>query len=383
MRKVLIFYASYGGGHLSAARSIKQYIDEYYDDVQTEMIDCVKYVNTALDKVTTAAYREMAKKAPWAWEKVYYKSQDGLLAKVSTTSNKIMAVKMAKLFRQFQPDVVISTHPFGSQMTSYLKKKKKTNCLLATIMTDFAPHDQWLIGNEFVDFYFVSNNTMKDSIVKNNGISENKVFALGIPISNRFLQSYNKEEICSLFDISPNKKTILFFGGGEYGLGKDKTVSILNTLADFSNIQVIAIAGKNEKMKQEFEKIVNQKHKEETIKVLPFTDKVPELMSISDLVITKPGGLTVSESLASHLPLVVINPIPGQEEENAEFLEKAGCAIWLKKEDDPQKVLSTILTNETKFVEMKQQAMKLAKQTASQDICNIILSKNEQTAKNK
>lgn len=383
MRKVLIFYASYGGGHLSAARSIKQYIDEYYDDVQTEMIDCVKYVNTALDKVTTTAYREMAKKAPWAWEKVYYKSQDGLLAKVSTTSNKIMAVKMVKLFRQFQPDVVISTHPFGSQMTSYLKKKKKTNCLLATIMTDFAPHDQWLIGNEFVDFYFVSNNTMKDSIIKNNGISENKVFALGIPISNRFLQSYNKEEICSLFDISPNKKTILFFGGGEYGLGKDKTVSILNTLADFSNIQVIAIAGKNEKMKQEFEKIVNQKHKEKTIKVLPFTDKVPELMSISDLVITKPGGLTVSESLASHLPLVVINPIPGQEEENAEFLEKAGCAIWLKKEDDPQKVLSTILTNETRFAEMKHQAMKLAKQTASQDICNIILSKNEQTSKNK
>lgn len=383
MRKVLIFYASYGGGHLSAAKSIKQYIDEYYDDVQTEMIDCVKYVNTALDKVTTTAYREMAKKAPWAWEKVYYKSQDGLLAKVSTTSNKIMAVKMAKLFREFEPDVVISTHPFGSQMTSYLKKKKKTNCLLATIMTDFAPHDQWLIGNEFVDFFFVSNSAMKDSIVKNNGILENKVFALGIPISNRFLQSYNKDEICSLFDIRPDRKTVLFFGGGEYGLGKSKTVRIFNTLADFSNIQVIAIAGKNEKMKQEFEKIVNQKHKEKTIKVLPFTDKVPELMSISDLVITKPGGLTVSESLASHLPLVVINPIPGQEEENAEFLEKAGCAVWLKKEDDPQKVLSTILTTETKFVEMKQQAMKLAKQTASQDICNIILSKNEQIAKNK
>ena len=95
MKKVLIFYASYGGGHLSAAKSIKQYIDEYYDDVETEMIDCIKYINKALDKVTTAAYREMAKKAPWAWEKVYYKSQDGFLSKVSTTSNKIMAVKMA------------------------------------------------------------------------------------------------------------------------------------------------------------------------------------------------------------------------------------------------------------------------------------------------
>ena len=96
MKKILIFYAAYGGGHLSAAKSIKQYIDEHFDNVETQMIDCVKYVNKALDKVTTTAYKEMAKKAPWAWEKVYYKSQTGLLAKVSNTSNKVMAVKIAK-----------------------------------------------------------------------------------------------------------------------------------------------------------------------------------------------------------------------------------------------------------------------------------------------
>ena len=373
MKKVLIFYASYGGGHLSAAKSIKQYIDNNYNDVQTEMIDCIKYINKALDKVTTAAYREMAKKAPWAWEKVYYKSQGGLLGKVSTSSNKIMAVKMAKLFREFEPDIVISTHPFGSQMTSYLKQKGKTNCKLITIMTDFKSHDQWLIGNKFVDFYFVSNSDMKDEIIKND-INEDKIFVTGIPISNRFLQKYDRNEICSLFDINTNKKTVLFFGGGEYGLGKDKTVSILNSLADFSDIQVIAIAGKNEKMKLEFERIVKEKNKEKTIKVLPFTDKVPELMSISDLVITKPGGLTVSESLASHLPLIVINPIPGQEEENAEFLENSNCAIWLKKNDDPKKVLSDILNDSSRLEEMKNNSIKLAKPNSTHDICNIIFS---------
>lgn len=310
MKKVLIFYASYGGGHLSAAKSIKQYIDEHYEDVQTEMIDCVKYINKALDKVTTAAYREMAKKAPWAWEKVYYKSQNGLLSKVSSTSNKVMAVKIAKLFREFHPDVVISTHPFGSQMTSYLKQKGKTNCKLATIMTDFAPHDQWLIGYQFVDFYFVSNSSMKDSMIKEHAIPEDKIWISGIPISNRFLQSYDKESIFSSFGLSSHKKTVLFFGGGEYGLGKDKTIRILDCLADFQDIQVIAIAGKNEKMKQSFERIVLEKQRVDSIKVLPFTDKVPELMAISDLVITKPGGLTVSESLACELPLMVINPIP-------------------------------------------------------------------------
>ena len=372
MKKVLIFYASYGGGHLSAAKSIKQYIDNYYDDVQTEMIDCVKYVNKALDKITTGAYREMAKKAPWAWEKVYYKAQGGLIAKVSTTANKIMAVKMAKLFREFKPDIVISTHPFSSQITSYLKQKGKTNCTLATIMTDFAPHDQWLIGSENMDYIFVSNNKMKNTIVKNNNIPEDKIFVTGIPISERFLQKYDKNDICENFGISPNIKTVLFFGGGEYGLGKNKTVAILDALTNFDDIQVIAIAGKNEKMKQEFEKIVREKKKENTIKVLPFTDKVPELMSISDLVITKPGGLTVSESLASHLPLIVINPIPGQEEENAEFLEDAKCAIWLKKKDNPNEVLKNIISNTNTLKNMKENSTKLAKPTSCQDICNVI-----------
>lgn len=289
MKKVLIFYATYGGGHLAAAKSIKQYIDENFPEIQTEMVDCVKYVNKALNSVTTAAYREMAKKAPWAWKKVYYNSQKGTLAKVSNTSNKLMASKIYKLFKNFQPDLVISTHPFGSQMTSYLKKKGKVSCKLATIMTDFAPHDQWLVGDEYIDFYFVSNEIMKQKMVDSK-IDKNKIFVTGIPISKRFLQKYPHEETLKNFKLLPNKKTILFFGGGEFGLGKEKTVQILRSLACSTyDIQVIAIAGKNQKMKEEFEKVVKEFNKENSIKVLAFTDKVPELMSISDLVITKPG----------------------------------------------------------------------------------------------
>ena len=200
-----------------------------------------------------------------------------------------MASKIYKLFKNFQPDLVISTHPFGSQMTSYLKKKGKVSCKLATIMTDFAPHDQWLVGDEYIDFYFVSNEIMKQKMVDSK-IDKNKIFVTGIPISKRFLQKYPHEETLKNFKLLPNKKTILFFGGGEFGLGKEKTVQILRSLACSTyDIQVIAIAGKNQKMKEEFEKVVKEFNKENSIKVLAFTDKVPELMSISDLVITKPG----------------------------------------------------------------------------------------------
>lgn len=212
MKKVLIFYASYGGGHLSAANSIKDYIDHNFQNAQTKLVDCVKFINKALDKVTTTAYKEMAKKAPWAWGQVYSHSQQGALSKISTLSNKIMSHQLFKLFEEYEPDLVISTHPFGSQMTSYLKKKNKINCKLATVMTDFAPHDQWLVGKEFVNYYFVAHNGMKDDLIK-SGVSSECIFATGIPLSNKFLMHYDKTSIMNDFNLDDTRKVILFFGG--------------------------------------------------------------------------------------------------------------------------------------------------------------------------
>lgn len=373
MKKILIFYASYGGGHLNAAKSIQEYIDNNYIDFETELIDCMKYVNKPIEKITTAAYREMAKKLPWAWGKIYSDSQKGPLAHISSRSNIIFAIKLLKLLREKEPDIIISTHPFGSQMCSYLKRKGKITAKIATIMTDFSPHDQWLVGHEYTDYFFVAHNKMKDYLISKN-ISDEKVFATGIPISLRFLKNYDRKEILNEFELEDNKKTILFFAGGEFGLGKTKTVQIFEDLIkNFNDIQVIAIAGKNEKMKLHFESVVKEFNKEKNVKILEYTNKVPELMSISDLVVSKPGGLTTSESLASNLPMIIINPIPGQEEENAEFLEENGVAIWLKKEDDAKEILTDILGNPSKMKEMKIRARLLAKKNSTKDICKIVL----------
>lgn len=378
MKKVLIFYASYGGGHLSAAKSIKKYIEDNYSDVQTEMVDCVKYVDKFIEKITTDAYKEMAKNAPWAWKKVYDNSQEGLLGKISNDANKLMSIKIAKLFNEFKPDVVISTHPFSSQMTTILKKKGKTNCKLGTVLTDFVSHEQWVVNHEFVDYFFVSNENMKNYMVQENKIDKNKIFVTGIPISNRFLEDFNKDKIFESFGLSNNKKTILFFGGGEYGIGKARTVAILDILAKSKHdIQVVAIAGKNQRLEASFNKVVVNNHKEDSFKVLPFTDKVPELMAIADLVITKPGGLTTSESLASGLPIIAINPIPGQEEENAKFLEQAGSAIWIRKKTDPARIINSILDDEDKLKSMMQNSMNLARKRSTENICNICLKGKE------
>ena len=127
-------------------------------------------------------------------------------------------------------------------------------------------------------------------------------------------------------------------------------------------------------MKESFESLVYELGKYDNVKILEYTNKVPELMSISDLVVTKPGGLTTTESLASGLPIVVINPIPGQEEENAAYLEENKVAIWIKKDDNVEEILNNLLSNPDKMQEMKIRARLIAKKNSTKDICKILLS---------
>ena len=374
MKKVMIFYAAYGGGHLSAARSLKENIETNYKDIDVKLVDCMDYVSKYVNKVTTKAYSEMAKKAPRTWGRVYWHSQKGPLAHFSTTSNKFLSRKLNKLLQDFMPDIIISTHPFATQMCAYLKKLGKLDVKIATVMTDFAPHDQWLVFNHYVDYYFVSHEDMKRQLHE-KGIPNEKIYATGIPLSNKFLLQYDKSQILKNFGLSPDRKTVLFFGGGEFGLGKTQTFKIFETFAQCKeNIQIVAIAGKNPKMKEHFENLVYELGKHDCIKVLEYTDKVAELMSISDLVVTKPGGLTTTESLASGLPIVVINPIPGQEEENATYLEENKVAIWIRKDDNVEEILNNLFSNPDKIQEMKIRARLIAKKNSTKDICKILLS---------
>ena len=257
-----------------------------------------------------------------------------------------------------------------------MKKKNKINCKLATVLTDFHIHGQWLVFHEYCDYFFVSNDQMKRDMIS-YGIDSDKIHVSGIPVSSRFTQSYNREAICEELGLDPNKQTGLFFAGGEFGLGNRTTIMVLKALIRlFSGLQVIAISGKNPKMKKKFEKVVEATNSQDRIKVLEFTNKVPELMSISSFVITKPGGLTSTESLTSHLPIIIINPIPGQEEENAQFLVYSGAAIWIKKNDNIARILKQLQRDPYKLPAMKESAIALAKPDSTKSICEVLMSDN-------
>lgn len=377
MRKILILYAKYGGGHSSAANAIKNYIDNHYEDTETNIVDCMEYINRALNKISTSTYKKITSTTPRLWKKVYHNSEKGILSKISNGSNKFMARKLYHLVEEYSPDIIISTHMFSTQMISYLKKKNKVKCKLATILTDFAPHDQWLVGCKYGDFFFVSNEKMRETLINDFEISKHKVFATGIPLSEKFKESFDKQKIYDDFGLDSNKKTILFFGGGEFGLGKSRTVAILNALSKhLDEYQIIAISGKNKKMHEAFVTLSNELGNPPGLKIFEYITNVPEAMSISCLVVTKPGGLTSSESLASQLPMLIINPIPGQEEANAEFIEQAGAALWLRPNDDIDIVINNLLKSPDALARMKESASKIAHIDATKDICDTILNNN-------
>lgn len=373
MKRILILYAKYGGGHQSAANAIETYLEEHYLDCKIKVIDCVEYVTPLLSKLTTDGYKNMVKKAPKLWKKVYYNSPKGTLLKTSNVAKKYLANHLLSVFKSFLPDVVVSVHPFGSQITAYLKEHNKIDCKLATVFTDFAIHKQWIIGKEYCDYFFVSNEQMKQSLISEN-IDESKIYITGVPLSNRFLFNYNIESTYKQLSLKKDKKMILFFGGGEFGLGHKKTVQALRSIAKYiDKYQIVAISGKNKKMNAEFLKLYDELNNED-LHIYKYTNQVPELMSIATLVVTKPGGLTSSESLASELPLIIINPIPGQEEENAEFLERSGAGVWIKDDSDIDEVIKNVLLDENKLQEMKNCAIKISHKNSTADICKIITS---------
>lgn len=312
MKKIMISYAAYGGGHYSAAKNLKEHIEKYYPEYEVILFDCMKYINKIIDKVCGSTYSKITKNIPWFWGKIYYHTQDPIFERILSLSNKVLSYKLGKLLKQTEPDIIISTHFFVSHMCSILKQKGKIDFKLATVITDYGedPYNEWTYNYKYIDYIFVAHNKIKERLMK-KGIPENKIFDTGIPVSDKFLIDYDRGDILNSLDLKGNAKNVLFFGGGELGLGKNKTLDIFECLVkNFVNVQIIAVNGKNESLKNNFETIVNENNRNTNVRVLGFTDKISELMYISDLVITKPGGLTSTEALVSKLPLLAINPIP-------------------------------------------------------------------------
>lgn len=369
--KVLILYAKAGNGHFKAAEAVKEKLEKEYKNVEVVFEDGLEYSSRIANKIVVKGYANMTKLVPSMWGAIYSKAdtqEKSALNEVSKLIHKGLTIRLKKLLRETKPDVIFSTHPFVSKTCAYLKKKNKTNAKLVTLITDYEVHNIWLEDHMYQDKLLVATEEMQDDCIK-YGIDKEKVCITGIPTSPEFENKYDRGETLKKYGLE-DKLTFLFFAGGGQGIGQSKDIfeELLDIEGDF---QIVAVSGKNEKQKQQFETMIEKCNKK--VVVLGYTNDVPALMNMCDFVISKPGGLTSTECLVMNKPLLIINPIPGQEEQNAIYFTNNGTAIRAYDDEPISHQINTLIKNKVRVEQMVEMCKLLAKPNATKAIADIIV----------
>ena len=394
-KKVLIMSASTGGGHNRAARAIKEELTNKSIDgitIDCEIIDSLKIVNGTMDKLISRGYEKSAKYTPKAWGGVYKLTESNLISRNEFKDNPLTSLisrKLKKLIEVKKPDLIIGTHPFPMIALSTLKKHSqlsKNNELstftesfhkyyqnldippLITVLTDYTTHSAY-IQNE-IDYYIAGHEYVKELLIE-DGIEAEKIKPYGIPVEKSFLTNRSRETVLSELNLDPNKFTVLSMGGS-FGAGsiKDTLSELISIDRDF---QIIVITGRNKSLKEKLEKnlMSHEQSIDKNICVLGFTDKMNDLLSAVDILVSKPGGLTTTESLLKEVPMIVPYFIPGQEEENLDFLSNCGASLRTSKKYTLSIILKVLIDNPDRIEMTKENIRSIKKLNASQDIAKL------------
>ncbi len=368
--KLLILSASTGNGHLSAAKAIRLYAEKHYADITVKEVDYLKYVNSTLDRIVCGGYVNIVKMMPMLYEKLYNDTKNKKLKSIVEFLNKMSLSKMEELIDDFKPDVVLCTHPFPLETLSIFKEREALDLPIITIITDYNIHPKYIYDN--VDAYIVPNEDFIYDLI-DMGILEEKVYPFGIPISENFFNvtESDKDSFMAELGLDKNIPTILIMSGG-FGL-----INILEIFEDLMSIdkkfQVIACAGKNEHMVSSLREIYSDMHTDKKAIIMSYTEKVNLLMSISDVLVTKPGGLTVTEAMHMNLPIIIKFPIPGQEKENTEYLLNCGTVLNSNYMSIKQVLEQFLFNDSSKRIEyIKQMQAEKSKVDSSKNICKLL-----------
>ncbi|CEK39899.1 MGDG synthase family glycosyltransferase [Paraclostridium sordellii] len=397
-KKVLIMSASTGGGHNRAARAIEEELIKKTVDgesIECKIVDSLKLVNTTMDKIISRGYEKSAIYTPNAYGRVYRLSESGLVSKNEFKDNMIttfMAKKFRKLLLDEKPDVIIGTHPFPMIALSTLKKQCSHHAIsntvfhsslndkfvsyfninqfptLISVLTDYTTHSTW-IQNE-LDYYIVGHEYVKELLIS-EGVDSNKIKPLGIPVEKSFLQHRNRELVLSELGFDSSKLTVLLMGGS-FGAGniKETLEELININRDF---QILVITGKNESLKEKLDKKLKLHNLDKKVKVLGFTNKMNDILASIDVLVTKPGGLTTTEALLKDVPMIVPYYIPGQEEENLDFLCNCGSALRTTKKYSLSVLLKVLIDDSSRLEILKKNIKSIRKFNSSQNIANLVV----------
>jgi len=369
--RVLIFSTSIGTGHVRAAQAIEKAFKAFVADVVVRHEDSLSFANAAFRKVYQQTYIDLVAHAPdllgiaydyadRSWEKLHY----------GMALERMNIQKLAKLVKDFRPDIVISTHSLPADMISWLLCRKEISCHHAVVITDFDLHSVWLCHH--YSRYFVALDETREHMIK-LGFESSRIIVSGIPIDQVFSVAKEKRQMRIKHKLDPDKVTILVSAGG---LGMGPVDEILDQLVDLdSSHQLVIVCGANSDL---YERIKSRggevRLSGPVIFPLKYTAEMDEYMAASDLIIGKPGGLTSAEALARGLVFVIVKPIPGQEERNSDHLLEEGCAIRCNNLPTLSYKVQRLVEDKKQLASRSDRALLLARPLAARTIVDDLSS---------
>jgi len=378
--KVLILSVTAGQGHNATAKALSEYFDSV--GVQSEIFDTYKHISNILAATIDKGYNVSTKKnLRKIYRTVYHKWETRKKEKDYDKNSPMRAFhsmlsrKLNARIKEYSPDAIICTHILPGMLTDILKIKNKISIPVYCVLTDFVFHPYWEEGRN-LDYIVTATELLNLQAFK-KGYKRSQVLPFGIPVNPKFAKHENTQRVRRTLGLDPNRFTVLLMGGGiGYGNMFDtlKKIDALNI-----DCQIIAVCGKNEKAKAKIDAYNSKKH----VLCYGFTDNVDQLMDASDCIITKPGGLTTSEALAKNLPIIIVNPIPGQEERNAEFLLNNGVAMKVTKTCPLDDVIFQFFFFPEKIENMKKNISLLRRPNSTRDICEFIVNEHKNRKKEK
>lgn len=325
---ILILTASIGSGHIKAAEAVETELRRLQPEAEITTIDFMSRRTSRLHWFMKKFYLVMLAFVPNLYDVFYHLSGGASGGRfVQEAFALVMSPVMRHLARRYRPDLVLCTHPFPEGAAARLKCHGEADYLLGTVMTDYSLHQIWLY--EGVNCYFMATEEMRTGMMQ-HGFPEDRLVAVGIPVSGILQEMTDKEGVRRALAIPEGQPAVMLMGGG-LGLGGiEENLRALEGIP--SRLTLLVVAGRNERLLGRVQDFADASHHQ--VLVWGYTDQVHFLMRGADLLITKPGALTISEAFVLGLPMLLHDPIPGPETENAIYATHHGAAVWLHPGED-------------------------------------------------
>ncbi len=365
--RVLVLSVPTGQGHHQAAKAIHEYFTEY-TDATCEIIDVFENVHQTLADSIEKGYLISTMVTPKAYGRFYDlcdRRDDSKYSNLGKFLKTILNRKLMHLIKDYKPDVIIATHVFAAIALSYLKKKYPFKAKTVAIVTDFTIHPFW----EDVDLdYYVTASELLNYQVEKKGYDLSKVKPFGIPIRQKFSKKYTQSEARKQAGIDENFTVMMMMGSMGYG---DDTLNMVKSIDSMKDdLQIIVVCGNNKKLKRRLDKLQFNHN----VYSLGFVDNVDVLMDSCDCIITKPGGLSTSEALAKELPIIMLDPIPGQEDRNKEFMLNNGIALNISSSFGVEEAIYQLKNFDYRISGLKENMKHIKKPHSTRDLCEFLMS---------